>query len=141
MQCPCGWILLFPIFAALVHKVLRMGNYWPTIQQDSAYFALSCDKCQHFKPYLRQPLEELTSVSNPWPFAKWGIDLIGSLPKARGQVKYVVVAIDYYTKWVETEPLDKITDQKFIDFFWKNIICRFGIQNNIVSNHGTQFDC
>ena len=56
-------------------------------------------------------------------------------------MKYVVIAINYYTKWVEAEPLANITDHKFIDFVWKNIICRFGIPNNIVSDHGTHFDC
>ncbi|KAL5568915.1 hypothetical protein UlMin_025490 [Ulmus minor] len=47
---------------------------------------------------------KLTPVSSPWPFAKWGIDLIGPLPTARGQLKYAVVAIDYYTKWIFSSP-------------------------------------
>ncbi|KAL5581231.1 hypothetical protein UlMin_013673 [Ulmus minor] len=51
---------------------------------------------------------------SPWPFAKWAIDLIGPLLKAQGQIKYAVVAIDYYTKWVEAEPLAKIIEQKTI---------------------------
>ncbi|KAL5543346.1 hypothetical protein UlMin_007130 [Ulmus minor] len=79
-------------------------------------------------------------MSIPWPFTKWGIDLIGPLPKACSQVKYAVVAIEFYTKWVEAKPLAKIIDQKVIEFVWKNIFCRFRIPNNIVSDHGAQFD-
>ncbi|KAL5541777.1 hypothetical protein UlMin_009487 [Ulmus minor] len=63
---------------------------------------------QQVPTFLSHPTptpEDLTTVTSPWPFAKWGIDLIGPLPTARGQLKYVVVAIDYYTKWVEAEAL------------------------------------
>ncbi|KAL5552902.1 hypothetical protein UlMin_040303 [Ulmus minor] len=105
---------------ALAQKVLRQGYYWPTIQADSLAF--------------------LTPVSSPWPFAKWGIDLIGPLPTARGQLKYAVVAIDYYTKWVEAEALAKITEHNVTNFIWKHIICRFGIPRELVSDHGTQFE-
>jgi hypothetical protein len=52
---------------------------------------------------------ELTPLVFPWPFAWWGIDLLGPFPKAPGQLKYLVVAIDYSTKWIEAEPLAKIT--------------------------------
>ncbi|KAL5582796.1 hypothetical protein UlMin_015238 [Ulmus minor] len=89
---------------ALAHKVLRQGYYWPTIQADSLAFVQKCDKCQRFSTIPHQPPEELTPVSSPWPFAKWGIDLIGPLPTARGQLKYAVVAIDYYTKWIFSSP-------------------------------------
>ncbi|KAL5577646.1 hypothetical protein UlMin_019345 [Ulmus minor] len=105
---------------ALAHKVLRQGYYWPTIQADSLAF--------------------VQKFSSPWPFAKWGIDLIGPLPTARGQLKYAVVAIDYYTKWVEAEALAKITEQNVTNFIWKHIICRFGIPRELVSDHGTQFE-
>ncbi|KAL5552400.1 hypothetical protein UlMin_024423 [Ulmus minor] len=120
--------------------VLQEGYYWPTIQADSLAFVQKCDKCQRFSTIPHQPPEELTPVSSPWPFAKWGIDLIGPLPTARGQLKYAVVAIDYYTKWVEAEALAKITEQNVTNFIWKHIICRFGIPRELVSDHGTQFE-
>ncbi|KAL5559394.1 hypothetical protein UlMin_035605 [Ulmus minor] len=125
---------------ALAHKVLRQGYYWPTIQANSLAFVQKCDKCQRFSTIPHQPPEEVTLVSSPWPFAKWGIDLIGPLPTARGQLKYAVVAIDYYTKWVEAEALAKITEQNVTNFIWKHIICRFGIPRELVSDHGTQFE-
>ncbi|KAL5545737.1 hypothetical protein UlMin_005424 [Ulmus minor] len=83
---------------------------------------------------------ELNSVLSPWPFAKWGIDLIGPLPLGKYRMKFVVVAIDYYTKWVEAEPLSEITEARTTSFVWKNIVCRFGIPHSLVSDNGTQFD-
>ncbi|KAL5550392.1 hypothetical protein UlMin_000568 [Ulmus minor] len=84
--------------------------------------------------------EKLNSVLSPWPFVKWGIDLIGPLPLGKYRMKFAVVAIDYYTKWVEAEPLSEITEARTTSFVWKNIVCRFGISQSLVSDNGTQFD-
>ncbi|XP_022889198.1 uncharacterized protein LOC111404653 [Olea europaea var. sylvestris] len=73
----------------------------------------------------------------PWPFAKWGIDFIGLLPKGRGSATSAIVAIDYFTKWVEAEPLAKITEVNTTKFVWKNINCRFGISHSLVSDNGS----
>ncbi|KAL5582068.1 hypothetical protein UlMin_014510 [Ulmus minor] len=124
----------------LAHRILRQGYYWPTIQTDSLDFVRKCDKCQRFSAIPRQAPEDLTRVTSPWPFAKWGIDLIGPLPTARGQFRYAVVAIDYYTKWVEAEALAKITEQNVTAFIWKNIVCHFGVPRELVFDHGTQFE-
>ncbi|KAM2221267.1 hypothetical protein ACFX1S_020364 [Malus domestica] len=77
---------------------------------------------------------------NPWPFAQWGLDLIGLMPAGKGKVRNAIVAVDYFTKWAEVEPLATITEAKIEDFVWKNILCRFGIPNAIVTDNGRQFD-
>lgn len=125
---------------ALAYKILRQGYYWPTLKKDAIQFVRACDKCQRFSSIQRQPSQELTAVSSPWPFAKWGIDLIGPLPKGKGGTSHAIVAIDYFTKWVEAEPLTKITEANTSKFVWKNIICRFGIPHSLVSDNGRQFD-
>lgn len=56
-------------------------------------------------------------------------------------MKYVVVTIDYFTKWVEAEPLKSITTKKMVKFYYKNIICHYGIPHKIISDNGLQFDC
>ena len=56
------------------------------------------------------------------------------------QYKHAIVAIDYFTKWVEAEPLAKITEANMTSFIWKNIVCRFGIPASIVTDNGKQFD-
>ncbi|XP_022889077.1 uncharacterized protein LOC111404514 [Olea europaea var. sylvestris] len=84
--------------------------------------------------------KSLSVVISPWPFAEWGIDFIGPLPKGRGSVIFAIAAINYFTKWVEAEPLAKITEANTTKFIWKNIICRFSILHSLVSDNGRQFD-
>ena len=63
----------------------------------------------------------------------WGIDILGPLPMSRGQCKFVVIAIDYITKWAKVEALARITDQKVKNFIWRCIVYRFEITHAIVS--------
>ena len=55
-------------------------------------------------------------MTSPWPFAQWGLDLIGPMPPGKGQVKFAVVAVDYFTKWTEAEALTTITAAKIEHF-------------------------
>ena len=94
---------------ALVHKVVRAGYYWLTIQANAKAYVKVCDQCQHFNNIPRQPSEYLTLIMAPWPFTQWGLDILGPFPLRTRQMKFLVVGIDYFTKWVEAEPLAKIT--------------------------------
>ncbi|XP_024171498.1 protein NYNRIN-like [Rosa chinensis] len=69
-----------------------------------------------------------------------GLDIVGKLPTAKGQFKYIIVAIDYDTKWIEAEPLTAITTAKVQHFLWKNIYCRYGVPDTIITDNGTQFN-
>jgi hypothetical protein len=124
----------------LARKILRYGYYWPTVNRDAADYARRCDKCQIYAKIPRAPPTELTQMVSPWPFAMWGIDLIGSLPIAKGGAKYAIVAVDYFTKWAEAEPMATITTKKVINFVVRNIICRFGLPRTIITDNGTQFE-
>ena len=79
------------------------------------------------------------SIMSPWPFYQWGMDVLGPLPDAPGRVKYVIVAIDYFTKWIEAKPLAKTTGKDVKKFVWENIICRYGLPGVIVTDNGTNF--
>ncbi|XP_022131678.1 uncharacterized protein LOC111004795 [Momordica charantia] len=68
------------------------------------------------------------------------VDLIGLLPQGKGQTKFAVVAVDYFTKLAEAEALATITEKKITDFIWKGIICRFEVPYTIISDNGRQFD-
>ena len=85
-------------------------------------------------------MQDLISISSPWPFAQWGIDIVGSLPTAPAQKKLLLVATDYFCKLVEDEAFSSIKDRDVTQFIWKNIVCRFGIPRPIVSDNGPQFD-
>ena len=76
----------------------------------------------------------------PWPFAQWGLDILGPFPLGTRQMKFLVVGIDYFSKWVEAEPLANITQQNVKNFVWKSIVCRFGVPKVLVSDNGRQFD-
>ncbi|XP_024033525.1 uncharacterized protein LOC112095658 [Citrus clementina] len=106
---------------SLAHKVLRHGYFWPTMHQDAQKKTRGCASCQSFANFSNQPPEKLTSMASPWPFAQWGIDLIGPLPKGRGAATHAIVAIDYFTKWIEVEALSRITEKKTTDFVWRNL--------------------
>ena len=78
----------------------------------------------------------MTTISSPWLFAQWGINIIGPLPQGKRQVRFLLVTIDYFTKWVEVEALTTITEAKVQTFVWKNIVCRFGIPRMIIFDNG-----
>ncbi|XP_059428650.1 uncharacterized protein LOC132162426 [Corylus avellana] len=120
----------------LAHKVVSAGFFWPNMNQDSMHIVKTCDNCQRFTNVIKHPPEELSSVSSPWPFSQWGVDIVGPLPPGKGGVRFAVVAVDYFTKWVEVEVLVKITAKNIEKFFWKNVICRYGIPHAFVMDNG-----
>ena len=93
------------------------------MKTDAMDFVRKCDKCQRFSNIPRWHPEKLTSMTSPWPFVVWGIDLIGPMPMASPTFKYVVVAVDYFTKWAEAKPLTTISSKKVQEFIWESIIC------------------
>jgi hypothetical protein len=66
--------------------------------------------------------------------------LLGPLPPAQGNLKYVVVAVEYFSMWIEVKPLATITSVTVQKLFWQNIVCRFGVSKAITVDNGTQFD-
>ena len=62
---------------SLVHKLIRAGYYWPIMRKDAQTYVKACDKCQRFSNVIRQPTEELTLIIAPWPFAQWGLNIMG----------------------------------------------------------------
>ena len=91
-------------------------------------------------PLIHQPAGHLNPISSPWPFAQWGLDILGPFPQAIGNQRFVLVAVDYFTKWAEAEALANIRDVDVKKFVWKNIVTRFGVPNTLISDNGMQFD-
>ena len=82
----------------------------------------------------------MNPIIKPWPFRGWGIDLIGQifLSSSKGH-KFILVATDYFTKWVEAIPLKTVTSKNMIDFVMEHIVYHFGIPQTITTNQGTMF--
>ena len=110
------------------------------MKQDAVGYVKKCDKCQRYSALIRAHPERLTVIFCPWPFAKWGIDIIGPLPTAPGGLKFAVVAVDYFTKWAEAIPLATITEKNLTKFIREHLIYRFGIPQSLVSDNALQFD-
>ena len=124
----------------LAHRAHTQGYYWPTMKSDAADYVKKCDPCQRMSPILKSPVQDLVSIFSPWPFAQWGIDIVGPLPTAPAQKKLLLVATDYFSKWIEADAFSSIKDRYVTRFIWKNIVCRFGIPRSIVSDNRPQFD-
>ncbi|GKC78538.1 reverse transcriptase domain-containing protein [Tanacetum coccineum] len=124
---------------SVVAKALRLGYYWPTMHTDARNLIRACNDCQVHRPVPRNPQEKLTPITSPWPFYKWGIDIAGPFPEGPGKVKFLIVAMDYFTKWIEAKPVATITGAQIKKFVWDNVVCRFGLPGEIVSDNGKQF--
>ena len=82
----------------------------------------------------------MNPIIKPWPFRGWGIDLICQIfpPSSKGH-KFVLIATDYFTKWIEPIPLKTITSKNMIDFVREHIVYHFGIPQTITTDQGTIF--
>ena len=96
-------------------------------EKGCAAYVKKCDKCQRHAPIPHVLSETLKPISGLWLFAQWGMDIVGLLPTVAAQKKFLFVATDYFSKWVEAEAYARIKDKDVTKFVWKNIICRFGI--------------
>ncbi|GKU93239.1 hypothetical protein SLEP1_g6847 [Rubroshorea leprosula] len=96
--------------------------------------------CQIHGPLQRVPASELHPIVKPWPFRGWAIDLIGKVypPSTRGH-SFIIVATNYFTKWVEAKPMKKIDQTDIIKFLKEEIIHRFGLPETVTSDQGTVF--
>ncbi|XP_021722675.1 uncharacterized protein LOC110690154 [Chenopodium quinoa] len=126
---------------ALSREIMRRGYYWPSMNEDASSYVKKCEKCQKFAPTLNRPPNDLTPILNPVPFAQWGMDIVGPFPSATGNRKFLLVGVDYFTKWIEAESVTTISAAEVRKFIWKNIFTRFGLPGAMVFYHGSRFDC
>nr|GEX58055.1 reverse transcriptase domain-containing protein [Tanacetum cinerariifolium] len=124
---------------SVVAKAIRLGYYWPTMHKDARDMIRKCSDCQIHRPIARHPQQSLTLITASWPFYKWGIDIAGPFLKGPGKVKFLIVAMDYFTKWIEAKAVATITGGQVKKFIWDNIICHFGIPGEIISDNSKQF--
>jgi len=106
------------------------------MQKDVVEYMHRCEQCQKHAPLIHQPVGHLNPINSPWPFTQWGLDILGPFPWATGNRKFVLVAVDYFTKWAEAEALANIRDVDVKKFVWKNIVMRFGVPDSLISYNG-----
>ena len=91
-------------------KIIRARYFWMTMENDCSKFVQKCHKCQVHGDLIRVPHHELKVMSSPWPFVAWGMDVIGPIePAASNGHRFILVPIDYFTKWVEVASYKSVT--------------------------------
>ncbi|GKD01506.1 putative nucleotidyltransferase, ribonuclease H [Tanacetum coccineum] len=120
------------------HKVLQSGFFWPTIFKDAQSFVKACTRCQKVSGILRRDQMPMNPILVVKIFDMWGIDFIGPFPTSHGNV-YILVAVDYVSKWVEAEATKTNDHSVVLKFVKKNIFARHGILKAIISNGGSHF--
>ena len=94
----------------LARKILGVGYFWMTMENDCCKFVQKCHKCQVHGNLIKVPPHELNVMSSPWPFVAWGMDVIGPIDTAASNGhRFILVAIDYFTKWVEAASYTSVT--------------------------------
>ena len=104
-------------------------------------YVKSCHDCHMHTNLNHVPPSELYSMTSLWPFSVWGIDVFGRIaPKVSNGHEYILVAIDYFTKWVEAASYSVLKAKHVARFLEKNIICRFGVPQEIIFYNGSHFE-
>jgi transposase InsO family protein len=97
-----------------------------------------CKARQFHAKQIHQPAHELQTIPLTWPFAIWGLDILGPFPQAQGGYRYLYIAIDKFTKWAEVEPVRTIPARLAVKFI-RGLVCHFGVPNRIITDNGSQF--
>ena len=105
--------------------------------RDVKSFVSSCDTCQRQgKPRKQTSVHPITPSTL---FDRWGVDIVGPLPVSERGNRYIIVAVDYFSRWSEAKPLKEVNTQIIAEFIYDEIICRFGAPQIIQTDRGTHF--
>ena len=110
------------------------------MQREALEYVKKCDQYQRYAPSIHQLGGIFNPLSSSWSFTQWGLDIFEPFPKAVGNKKYLLVGTNYFTKWVEAEPLANIRDVDVKRFVWKSIVTRFGVPHVLILDNRLQFD-
>lgn len=119
-------------------KVLQSGFYWPALFKDAHALIAACDRCHrsgNISRWNEMPLQNILEVEL---FDVCGIDFMWPFPSSYNN-KYILLAVDYVSKWIEAITTPTNDGKVVLNFLWKNIFTRFGTPRAIISNEGTHF--
>jgi hypothetical protein len=118
----------------------RAGFYWLTMMDDCIKYQRGCEACQRFGNIQLAPAGVMNSIVMPWPFIGWGLDFIGEIqPGSSKGHRFILVAMDYFTKWTKPVPLRNMTHQEVISFVQEHIIYRVLVPQTLTTDQGHSF--
>ena len=120
-----------------VFEKIKERYYWPQMYEDAREYVSTCDSCQKRGSSKRK--EKLILLTIREPFYRIGIDIKGPLPRTTKGNRYIIVAMDYFTKWPEAKAITDIKAETVAKFIYEEIICRHGVPKEILSDRGTSF--
>jgi ribonuclease HI len=123
----------------LVSKAFRRAFYWSTALGDAEELVRRCQGCQYFAKQRHVLAYKLVTIPPTWPFACWGLDMIGPLPTAPGGFNRVLVTIDKFTKWIKVKPVTCPKADRLLDFL-DELMHRHGLPNRIIIDLGSNFN-
>nr|GEW36469.1 reverse transcriptase domain-containing protein [Tanacetum cinerariifolium] len=118
-------------------KIFDVGFFWPTIYKDAYEFVKNCDSCQRQGKISQRDEMPQNSIQTFEIFDVWGIDFMGLFPSSRGN-KYILMAVDCLSKWVEAKTLPT-NNARVVCKFLKSLFARFGSPRAIINDRGTHF--
>lgn len=123
----------------LAGRAKNQGYYWPSMFEDCKNKVQKCSECQLWTPRIKAPDQKMKPIVSPWPFMRWGMDIVGSIEPENCPRRYFLLATDYFTKWIKGETFKEIKEKSVAQFVERNILHRFGVPAYIVTNRGPQF--
>ena len=123
----------------LYKQLLQLGYYWLTMKKSSEELVKTCHACQGLRDAIHTHPNVLQDMTTSWPFHTWRLDLIRPInPPSNGHI-WILIATEYFTKWVKAIPLKKATVATVANFIQEHIITRFGIPKRLISDNGNPF--
>jgi len=121
------------------YQRLRKSYYWNNMINDIKRIISKCEQCQLNRPKAYPEPTEDIPIKVEGPFTHLGLDIIGPLEKTSNNNKYILVIVDYFTKWVEAEPTENVTSNDVIKFLI-HVFSRHGVPQTITTDNGVQFN-
>ncbi|CAM8998028.1 unnamed protein product [Rhodiola kirilowii] len=119
-------------------KILQSGFYWPSMFKDTYEFVKACNECQRMGNIARREEMPQKGILEVEIFDVWGVDFMGPLPSSQGN-SFILVAVDYVSKWVEAIASPSCDAKVVIRMFKKIIFPRFGMPKAVISDNGSHF--
>lgn len=121
------------------YKRIQEVAFWPGMWSDVKQWVKRCMKCQKLKSDNRKPAGKMQHTVVTRPNEMLGVDIMGPLPLSSNRNEYLLVFVDYFTRWVEMFPMRSATARTIATIFQKEILTRWGVPDFLLSDRGTQF--